>query len=191
MADEYTIVKKPRDYSDIFKLQDAGILEDFLDQPLTFIAEAITGALAVGRTGAMVAGGRLVQALMKGRLFKQWGEEFKKLRETGRIPSDFADKKYGNQTWVELMTIIDEESPDADRLEALKAMFFEVNKINATDGERIAAYHLWQLTKSLTLARYGCLRQPTNREAHIWLIGMIIVDGKNGSRKRLVITSRG
>jgi hypothetical protein len=150
MADDSTFLSKPRDTFDIAKLQDPGIFEEFLDQPLTFIAETITGALAVGKTGVMVAGGRVVQALLKGMLFKQWASEFKKLRETGRIPDDFAEKPYGFQTWVELMTIIDEEATDADRLEALKAMFFAVNKVGVKDGERIAAYQLWQLTKNLT-----------------------------------------
>lgn len=110
----------------------------------------MTGALAVGKTGTMVTGGRIVQALLKGKLFQQFGNEFKKLRKAGQIPDDFAEKKYGFQTWVELMSIIDEESPDADRLDALKAMFYEVNKINATDGERVSAYHLWQITKGLS-----------------------------------------
>jgi len=150
MTDELLIVTKPRDYSDIAHLQDPSILEEFLEQPLTYIAETVTGALAVGKTGTMVAGGRIVQALLKGRSFQQFGKEFKKLREAGKIPDDFAEKKYGFQTWVELMTIIDEESPDTDRLDALKAMFFEVNKVNATDGERIAAYQLWQITKGLS-----------------------------------------
>ena len=85
-----------------------------------------------------------------GKLFEQWAKEFRKLRDSGKIPDDFADKKYGFQTWVELMSIIDEDSPDADRLEALKAMFLAVNHVNVTDGEQIAAYHLWQITKNLS-----------------------------------------
>src|SRR5271168_1828734 len=120
MDDQTSLVLPPHDYFDIAKLQDPSTLEDFLEQPLTFIAESITGALAVGKTGVMVAGGRVVQALMKGMLFKQWNAEFKRLREAGRIPDNFAERKYGFQTWVELMTILDEESPDADRLKALK-----------------------------------------------------------------------
>jgi hypothetical protein len=126
------------------------VLEEFLEEPLTFIAETITGAFATGTKGVTVAGGRIVQGILKGQVFKQFYREFKHLREAGRIPDDFAEKKYGFQTWVELMTIIDEESPDADRLEALKAMFFAVNKVGTTDGERIAAYQLWHIAKRLT-----------------------------------------
>jgi hypothetical protein len=156
--DDQSLVVKLRDYSDIAKLQDGGVLSDFLEQPLTFIAETITGALAIGKTGATVAGGRIVQALLKGMAFKQWNEEFRRLRDTGRIPADFADSKFGFQTWVELMTVIDEETPDADRLEALKAMFYAVNRVNTSDKERILAYQLWQIAKSLKSGELMVLR---------------------------------
>ncbi len=149
MADEVSLVTKRRDYSDIVKLQEPEILEEFLEQPLSYIPETITGALAVGSRGVFAAGGRIVQGLLKGKHLQQFAAEFKKLRETGRIPDDFADRRYGFQTWVELMKIIDEESPDPDKLEALKAMFFAVNKVNASDGEQIAAYQLWQIAKTL------------------------------------------
>jgi hypothetical protein len=147
--DGQSLALPPRDYSDIAKLQDPTVLNEFLEQPLTFIAETITGALAVGKVGAMVAGGRIVQALLKGRAFKQWAKEFGALRDAGRIPDDFAESKNGFQTWVELMTVIDEDRPDADRLEALKAMFYAMNKTSATDAERIQAYQLWQIAKEL------------------------------------------
>jgi hypothetical protein len=158
MADESALITKPRDYSDIIKLQEPGVLEDFFDEPLPYFVATVSGALAAGKSGWILSSGRMVQAMLKGRLFEQWSKEVKKLRETGRIPEDFADKKYGFQTWVELMTIIDEESPDADRLGALKAMFFAVNKIGATDGERIKAYQLWQIAKQLNSGELMLLR---------------------------------
>lgn len=113
----------------------------------------------------LVAGGRLAQALLKGRIFQQFGVEFKKLRDAGKIPDDFGEKKYGPKTWEELMRIIDEESPDADRLEALKAMFYDVNKVNATDSERIAAYHLWQITKGLSSGEILLLKTAYEQRA--------------------------
>jgi hypothetical protein len=158
MTDESAMIVKPHDYSDIIKLQEPGVLEDFFDEPLPYFVATVSGALAAGKSGWFLAGGRIVQAMLKGRLLQQWSKEVKKLRETGRIPDDFADKKYGFQTWVELMTIIDEESPDADRLAALKAMFFAVNKVGATDGERIKAYQLWQIAKQLNSGELLLLR---------------------------------
>ena len=118
----------------------------------------VTGALAAGKSGWILSSGRLVQAMLKGRLFEQWSKEVKRFQEAGRIPDNFADTKYGFQTWVELMTIIDGESPDADRLEALKAMFYAVNKVRATDGEQIKAYQLWQIAKLLNSGELLLLR---------------------------------
>jgi hypothetical protein len=160
MTKDSALIMKPRDYSDIIKLQDPGILEDFFNEPLPYFVATVSGALAAGKSGWILSSGRLVQAMLKGRLFEQWSKEVKKLQEAGHIPEDFADKKYkyGFQTWVELMTIIDEESPDADRLGALKAMFFAVNKIGATDGERIRAYQLWQIAKQLNSGELMLLR---------------------------------
>ena len=42
------------------------------------------------------------------------------LREKGKINDRFAESKYGFQSWVELHTIIDDDTPHEDRLEALK-----------------------------------------------------------------------
>jgi hypothetical protein len=63
-----TAITKSRDYSDIIRLQEPDVLESFLQEPLTFIAETITGAFAAKSTGMTVAGGRIVQAILKGKL---------------------------------------------------------------------------------------------------------------------------
>jgi hypothetical protein len=60
--------------------------------------------------------------------------------------------------WAELIKIIDEECPDGERLEALKAMFYVVNKINASDAEQIQAYQLWQIAKKMNSAELILLR---------------------------------
>lgn len=149
MTEDPSLVVKRRNYADVIKLQEVGALEEFLERPLTAIAEVITGALGEGAKGSWLAGGRIVQSILKGKILQQFASEFKNFREKGRIPDDFADRKYGFQTWVELMKLLDEELPDPDRLEALKAMFFAVNKANVTDGEQVAAYQMWQVAKSL------------------------------------------
>lgn len=107
-----------------------------------------------------------MQALLKGQLFKQWAREFESLRTAGRIPDDFAEKKYGFQTWVELMTIIDEESPDADRLEALKAMFYGLNKIGVEAGESVLKYQLWRITKQLHSGDLLLLKALNDHDHH-------------------------
>jgi hypothetical protein len=176
MAKEHSLVVKRRDYSNIAKLNEPLIFEEILDDPATVIAETLTGFLGDGVRGTMASGGRMVHAILKGRAYQQWAAEFNRLRAAGRLAPDFAEKKYGFQTWVELMTIIDEEAPDADKLEALKAMFYAVNKVGASDGEHIAAYQLWQIAKSLSSGELFLLKlsygvrntYPSDRSYEKW-----------------------
>src|ERR1039458_2484323 len=149
MSEEEIFIIHPKDPSAIIRLQDPTIIEQLLEQPMTVIAEVLAGFFSSGN-GYWAAGCKLAQAALKGRVFQQFALEFKQLRAKGAIPDDFAEKKYGAKTWVELMTTLDEETPDEDRAEALKAMFYAVNKINSTDAERILNYQLFQISKELT-----------------------------------------
>jgi len=125
------------------------------------------GMINDGKWGWALAGGRVAQAALKAQLFKQWAAEFHRWRKEGRLKEDFAEAKYGYQTWAELMTIIDEDTPDVDRLEALKAMFFEVNKVDASDSERILGYQLWQIAKRLSSGELLLLKTIyENRETY-------------------------
>jgi len=50
MSDDESIVIRPREpFTDLIQRQDADELAKFMEQPLTVIAESITGALAAGR----------------------------------------------------------------------------------------------------------------------------------------------
>jgi hypothetical protein len=76
----------------------------------------------------------------------------------------FREKKYGAKSWVELLTILDEAPPDEDRLEALKAMFYSVNKVNVGHGERIANYQqLFQIAKRLNSGQLLLLKVAQER----------------------------
>jgi hypothetical protein len=162
MSENESVILKPRELlSDAILTQNADELAKFMDQPTTAIAEAMTALLAAGPKAWIGIIGRLVQATLKAKLFPQISQEIKDLREKGKIPDDYADEKkykYGFKSWVELLAFIDEETPDADRLEAVKAMFYGVNKINATDGERILNYQLLQIAKKLTSGELLLLR---------------------------------
>ncbi|MFZ0289308.1 MAG: hypothetical protein WBW98_04110 [Candidatus Sulfotelmatobacter sp.] len=111
-------ILKPKDPSAIVRLQDPTVIQQLLEQPLTVIAESLAGYFSVGNGFWAAAGTRLAQAALKGRVFQQFEREFKNLRDKGKIPDDFAEKKYRYKSWVELLTVLDEEVPDEDRLEA-------------------------------------------------------------------------
>jgi hypothetical protein len=162
MKEEESIVPTPREpFSDALLPQSADELAKFMDQPLTAIAEAITGALAVGPKAWTVMTGHIVQAILKGKLYQEVGRKIKELRDKGKIPDDFADEKkykYGFKSWVDLLKTIDEKPPDADLLEALMAMFYGTNKANATDAQKILSYRLFQIAARLNSGELLLLR---------------------------------
>jgi hypothetical protein len=179
MDDESYIIK-PKDPSAIVRLQDPTVIEQLLENPPAVLAELLAGWFSVGNGFMAAAGCRIAQAAFKGRVFEQFGREFKQLRDKGKIPDDFMKKKNGEKSRVELLTILDEEIPDEDRLEALSAMFYSVNKIGAADGEKIANYQLFQIAKSMTSSQLLLVKvaherateegfKPANLGANVWL----------------------
>jgi hypothetical protein len=150
VGDDESYIVKRRDYARLFYDPKPEVIADFLEQPLGFVAEIVTGMLAEGPKQLSVYGGKIAQAALKGHLFEQFAREVQDLRDKGKIDENFGDTKYGYQSWVELLTMIDNECPDPDRLEALKAMFFSVNKVKAADVDKIMAYQLFQVAKQLT-----------------------------------------
>ena len=134
----------------LIPFRDPEGLAKFMDQPLSTIAAGITGALALGYSDAVLAGGRLVQATLKGKLLQQVAREIEDLIEKGKIKEDYAQSKYGFKSLVELLESIDSEVPDEDRLHAVKAMFVAVNAANLEEGEDLANYQLLQICKRLT-----------------------------------------
>ena len=161
--DDGSYIIKPKDPSAIVRLQDPTVIQQLLEQPLTVIAESLAGYFSVGNGFWAAAGTRLAQAALKGRVFQQFEREYRYLRDKGKIPDDFTQKKYGYKSWVELLTVLDEELPDEDRLEALNAMFYSVNKIGVTDGEKIANYQLFQIAKRLTSSQLLLLKAAHER----------------------------
>lgn len=157
MTDE-SLVVPPRNYADVARLQEPTILDQFLDNPTTAALEAITGAFANGGKGMIVSAGRIAQGLVKGQFYEALAEEIRTLREKGKLPDDLGKTKHGLYTWAELMKILDEECPDADRLEALKAMFYAVNKVTADDKEQVLAYQLWHIAKQMKSGELLLLR---------------------------------
>lgn len=162
--DNRSLAIAPRNYSDIVRLQEPNVLDEFLEHPLTASLEAITGAFAGGGKGLLVSAGRIAQGLVKGRIYAQLAEELLLLRKVGRIPENLGETKYGLPTWAELMAIIDDDCPDPERLEALKAMFYAVNRIKSEDTEGIQAYQLWQIAKHLDSGDLLLLKTLSEKE---------------------------
>ena len=184
MPDDLSVVTKPKELFDIARLLLQTEFERFLDNPVTQALEAVTGAFALGTKQLGVSAGKMAQAIVKGQMYEQLAEEWKTLREAGKIPDNLGETKHGLYTWAELMSIVDEECPDSDKLDALKAAFYAVNKTNQTDSEQIVAYQLWQIAKELKSgdvlllrAVYGRVSQSPADRAHEWVTRMSEISG--------------
>lgn len=148
MSEHETYLIKKRDLAEIVRTTDQGALEEFLGDPLPVIAGAITAYLA-HPTAALGLGVRVAQSALQGRMYKQFHAEIKYLKEKGKLPDDFENQPNGFQSWTELLDVIDKETPDQERLDAIKAMFLAANQVNATDGRRMLGYQLFQIAKKL------------------------------------------
>jgi hypothetical protein len=184
-AKSENIVLKPRQLFDSAVLpENADELAKFMDQPLTAIAEAMTGALASGPKSWTLMAGHIVQGMLKGKLFQQVGQEVRELRDKGKIRDDFAESKYGFKSLIELLRVIDEETPDEDKFEALRAMFYSVNKVSVQEKDQVLNYQLLQIAKRLTsgelltlhavyrLYRSGRCAQGTTERLRDWAAGV-------------------
>ncbi len=131
-------------------LRTSEAVRALLSDPLSTTTAMITAALASGRGDVVLAGGRLVQAVLKGRAFRQLGQELDELLKKGKVRKDYADTKYGFHSLVELMTVIETDAPDDDKLFAAKAMFIAVNAPNAPEGEASLRYQLFRSVLKLS-----------------------------------------
>jgi len=148
MEDDQSYIIKKRDLADIIRNPQDGALEEMMKDPMAVMAAAVNDLILHPTVFASTAI-RIAHATLKGKMFQQFASEIKDLREKGKLPEDLSKNKNGYQTWVDLLKIIDDEAPDEDRLEALKAAFYAANKISGSDAERIVAYEVFQITKTL------------------------------------------
>ncbi len=99
--DNQTYIVKQKDYARLFYDPKPEVIADFLEQPLGYIAEVVTGMLAEGPKQLAVYGGKIAQAALKGHLFEEFAREVENLRDKGKIDENFGETKYGYQSWVE------------------------------------------------------------------------------------------
>lgn len=149
---------KPAIEGELIPFRDPDLLSEFLNQPATKIAEAITGALSLNKSEVIMTGGRIIQGAIKGKAMKQLGRELKELIERGKIKEDYAETKYGFKSLAEILEYIDQEFPDEDRLIAVKALFFSIISKKTNEAEEIKNYQLFQMVKKLTSSQLLLLK---------------------------------
>jgi hypothetical protein len=143
---------------EVVPFRDPALLTQFLHEPLPKIAAAVTGALTIGRSDAILMGGRVVQAAIKGRAFQQVSREIQALIEKGQIKEDYANSEDGFKSLEELLMFIDEEVPQEERIKAVKAMFIAINSVEAKASDKMLKYALLQIAKKLSASQLMLLK---------------------------------
>jgi hypothetical protein len=146
---EHSYVLVARDYADIAHLENPSAIERILSASRTEKVAYVSALLTSGLSKYALAGPKVALAAIGVEALTDFGREVSRWIRDGKIPEDFAGRPSGYQTWVELLQEIDSNPTDSDRLKAMKAMFLAANRINATEGDSIAAYHLFQIAKEL------------------------------------------
>jgi len=131
-------------------LENAKDLQDFLREPLPAIIAGVTGALAMGRPDFVLAGGRLVQAAVKRKLFEQAAKEIQLLIKKGKLKEDYTNEPFGYRSLLELLEFIDSEVPEEERLRGVQAMFYAINDATQADAQRVLNYQIFRLAKLLS-----------------------------------------
>jgi hypothetical protein len=146
---ESTYILADRDYSEIVHLENPSLVERIVSRSRTEAVAYIGRLLQSGIPRYILAGPKVAFTALCIEALSDFSREVSAWREAGTIPEDFAGREWGRQTWVELLTEIDSNPSDSERLKAMKAMFLAANRINVTDGESILAYQLFQIAKNL------------------------------------------
>lgn len=117
----------------------------------------VSGALTLDKNQVIQGLGNIAQAALRGDARTQLGVELKTLFEKGKLKDRLASK-YGFQSLVELMQFIDHpETPDSDRLKAVKALFYAINVPGINDDGQAVYYRLFKIGQSLSASQFTLL----------------------------------
>ena len=148
-SDEQSYVLVARDYADIAHLENPSVIERILSTSRKEKVEYVSALITSGLSKFVIAGPKVAFAAMTAEALTDFGREVSGWIRSERIPEDFSGRPSGYQTWVELLQEIDSNPADSERLKAMKAMFLAANSVNASDGQSILAYQLFQIAKRL------------------------------------------
>jgi hypothetical protein len=185
---ESSYVLAAREYADVAHLENPNVIERVFSRSRSEAVEYVGALLQSGVSRYALAGPKVALTAMTIEALRDLWGEIAAWRAVGRIPEDFSGRRWGYQSWVELLQEIDSNPVDADRLKALKAMFLASNRPNASDGEQILGYQLFQIAKRLSAGDLLVLKTafknsdgPTHDSAQNWLIKIASAIGHNAT----------
>jgi hypothetical protein len=151
-AERQTYITTVTELFDSLINRDVAGISRFLVKPGTTLAECVVGLMKEKQFtiagGGAIAGG-LIQAALKGQFFTKLGDEVEHWRKKGIISEDPGTKPSGWESWKELLEAIDQDPIDEEKFEALKAMFYDINRVTSHDRDCILSYQLLKIARKL------------------------------------------
>lgn len=133
---------------EIAKLQqDTGSV---LDKTLTTLAEGITGLAASDKKELALSVGHIFQSLRKGQFLGQLIEEWKRLREKGRIKDDYQSSEQHFSCLQEMLEFLDHDSPDQVRFDVIKKIFLVAATDPETNRESVLPHQYMRICRGLS-----------------------------------------
>ncbi|MBN2269944.1 MAG: hypothetical protein JXN61_04975 [Sedimentisphaerales bacterium] len=129
-----------------FRRETQGVLDD----TISCLAEGITGLAAADKKELSLSVGHLFQALLKGRLLSQFAEEWKRLREKGRIKEDYESSEQHVACLQEMLEFLDKDVPDQVTFDFLKKIFFVAATDPDTDRESLLPHEYMRVCRRLS-----------------------------------------
>lgn len=128
-------------------------LQELAKNPTTIgVLEFLTGigATAIDKPASLIlSGGRLTQALFKGKFYQQLYSEVHSYRKIGEITDENLNSNYGRTIFADLMRAIDEENLDDEKFEAFKSIFSNSVRKGTNEHSQLLAYQYFQVCKKL------------------------------------------
>lgn len=134
---------------ELIKLDSPQDVLAFITNPMK-LGEALTGILVSEKKEWILSAGKLVQASLRFKLLTQLGQELNGYREKGKIKEDYFATNNNQASFNELLSFIDEDVPDEERMRAMKSIFLTSISIGITEEDERFAYELMQICRGLS-----------------------------------------
>lgn len=148
--------------TNLVKVETKDDIMELISRPATVIVETLTGILSSGRPELISSSGRIVQSIVKNTTLQQLGREFEYFQRKGRIKEDYFATNKNQVTLIELLKFIDEETPDEERLKAMKSIFLASVSNEATENDEIMAFELIKICRTLSTKAIIVLKTAFN-----------------------------
>lgn len=138
-------------------LGNKDVASDLLEETNAVIVSSITELAIVGSFQPKVLAGVIgsVVAYKMAKNTLSWiGDKIK----NKEIKEDYTNSEIGLKSLVELLKYIDSEIPEEDRLEAIKKMFYFVNKVGVEEKEQMVNYELFKISTRLNSSQLLILK---------------------------------